>query len=73
MIDRELQARCRELLNQHEDLIKLLAEEEEREMARDNIGGDTAFEIAKKTIMNQGIKEGMKRLQARIYKHAKES
>ena len=66
MIDKIKQARCRNLLKDYEDLLKDILENEEQKMSRTQKLGNDAFGIAKDTIFNAGVLEGMKRIFARI-------
>lgn len=66
MIDKIKQARCRNLLRDYEDLLKEILDNEAQKMSRTQKLGNSEFEIARDTIFNSGILEGMKRIFARI-------
>ena len=70
MINKEIQAKSRNLLKEYEDLLKYIIEEEEKELAKDNKIGNNQFEIIKDVIFKAGIKEGMRRVLAKLNKYS---
>lgn len=65
-----LQARCANLLKEYDDMLRFIAEQEAAKLNNDPLK-DTEFEIAKASIYNAGIKEGMRRLIAAINDYAR--
>jgi len=70
MVDKMLQSKCRQLVELNYDTLELVIKEIEDEVDRDRVEGETAFDYAKKTIRNQGMKEGLKLLRQKINKYA---
>jgi len=57
-----LQSKCKNLLQEYESILVAIINEEIDRINKENKLGDSLFEIAKKTIYNEGLKEGMRRL-----------
>ena len=64
--DKLLQAKCRNLVADYDDILKYIIELEEQKMSKDNTLGNSEFEIIKNSIFNAGIKEGMRKILAKI-------
>lgn len=67
-----LKSKCRNLLKEYEEILLYLIEEEERKINESRKLGNTEFEIIKDSIYNVGIREGMRKILARINHHANE-
>ena len=72
MENKIIQAKCRNLLKEYEDILKYIVEEEESKLLRDNTLGNSEFEIVKNAIFNSGVREGMRKIVSRINENAKE-
>ncbi len=67
--DKVLQAKTRQLLEQHFDVLEYAIKEITQELDRERISGESAFEVAKKVIRKEGIKEGFTLLTQRLNKY----
>ena len=72
MNDKETIIRCRNLINEHEELLLKIIEEEEQFIGTGivKIRDNDPMNLIKKITYQQGIIEGMKRLLSKIYKKA---
>lgn len=71
MIDKIKQAKCRNLLKDYEDLLKSIIDEEETRLFKGFVLGDSEFEILKNTLFNAGVREGMRRILAKLNEYAR--
>jgi hypothetical protein len=72
MVDKFLQAKCRNILSEYGDVLLLLAKQLTEEADKEVVVGETSFEYAKKTIRKEGIKEGVKLFLNKINHNANE-
>jgi len=71
MEDKFLQAKCRNLLREYDEVLKFIIAEEERKMKPEKLG-TTEFEILKDAIFNSGVREGMRKILAKVNELAQE-
>ena len=72
-IDRkQFVAKCKFLIQEYEDVFLSIIEEEEHSMGKDTSIGKSQFEVARDSIRNKSIIDGMRRMVALIHRHAKE-
>lgn len=64
--DKILQSKCRNLIAEYDDILKYIIKLEQEKMNKDNTLGDSEFEIVKNSIFNAGIREGMRKILAKI-------
>jgi hypothetical protein len=69
--NRHFRAQCALIVEQHEDTIKAILEDEMATMSKDATIGDSEFEIVKSAIYTAGLKEGMKRVLAKLHEYAR--
>jgi len=71
MEDKFLQAKCRNLLREYDEVLKFIIAEEERKMKPEKLG-TTEFEILKDAIFNSEVREGMRKILAKVNELAQE-
>jgi flagellar motor component MotA len=69
--DKFFRAQCALIVAQHEDTIKAILDDEMQKMSRDSALGETEFAIVKDAIYSAGLKEGMKRVLAKLHEYAR--
>jgi hypothetical protein len=69
--DKHFRAQCALIVAQHEDTIKAIIDDEMAAMSRDAAIGDSEFAIVKDAIYSAGLKEGMKRVLAKLHTYAR--
>ena len=72
--DKELKVRCRNLINDYEDLLLYIIDQKEQQLGKGiaKIRDNEPLNLIKKIAFQQGLSEGMRLLLAEIYKLTKE-
>ena len=71
LTDKQLKAKAQLILREHEDILKYIIEEEKNALNREDFDGKTQFEIAKKAIKHQGIKQGMEKVLRKLNEYSR--
>ena len=69
--DKHLQAKCRNLLAEFEDILIIVQKEEEIKLRMMDIDDKEQYMFLKKSFFNKGVIEGMKRLIAKIHEKSR--